>query len=60
MIKKLNLSNIKYKVKKGDTVEVISGEHSGKRGEVLSVDRGAGRVFVKDINMIKKNCYLFC
>ena len=54
MIKKLNLSNVKYKVKKGDMVEVISGEHSGERGEVLSVDRGAGRVFVKDVNMIKK------
>ncbi|CCY76260.1 50S ribosomal protein L24 [Brachyspira aalborgi] len=54
MIKKLNLSNTKYKVKKGDTVEVITGEHSGKRGEVLSIDRAAGRVLVKDINMIKK------
>ena len=43
-----------YKVKKGDTVEVITGEHSGKRGEVLSIDRAAGRVLVKDINMIKK------
>ena len=54
MIKKLNLSNTKYRVKKGDTVEVITGEHSGKRGEVLSIDRAAGRVLVKDINMIKK------
>ena len=54
MKKKLDLSNTKYKVKKGDTVEVIAGENSGKRGEVLSIDRGAGRVFVKDINIIKK------
>ena len=49
MKKKLDLSNTKYKVKKGDTVEVIAGENSGKRGEVLSIDRVAGRVFVKDI-----------
>ena len=34
MIKKLNLSNTKYRVKKGDTVEVITGEHSGKRGVI--------------------------
>ncbi len=54
MKKKLDFSNTKYKVKKGDTVEVIAGENSGDRGEVLSIDRAAGRVFVKNINMIKK------
>lgn len=54
MKKKLDFSNTKYKVKKGDTVEVIAGENSGDRGEVLSIDRRAGRVFVKNINMIKK------
>lgn len=54
MKKKLDFSNTKYKVKKGDTVEVIAGENSGDRGEVLSIDRVAGRVFVKNINMIKK------
>lgn len=54
MKKKLDFSNMKYKVKKGDTVEVIAGENSGDRGEVLSIDRAAGRVFVKNINMIKK------
>ena len=53
MKKKLDLSNTKYKVKKGDTVEVIAGENRD-RGEVLSIDRKAGRVFVKNINMIKK------
>lgn len=54
MKKKLDFSNTKYKVKKGDSVEVIAGENSGDRGEVLSIDRAAGRVFVKNINMIKK------
>lgn len=54
MKKKLDFSNTKYKVKKGDTVEVIAGENSGDRGEVLSIDRAVGRVFVKNINMIKK------
>lgn len=54
MKKKLDLSKTKYKVKKGDTVEVITGEDSGQRGEVLSIDRTKGRVFVKNVNMIKK------
>lgn len=54
MKKKIDLSNTKYKIKKGDTVEVIAGNQSGERGEVLSIDRAAGRVFVKNVNMIKK------
>ncbi len=54
MKKRLDFSKTKYKVKKGDTVEVIAGEHSGERGEVLSIDRKNARVFVKNINMIKK------
>lgn len=54
MKKKLDLSKIKYKIKKGDTVEVISGEYSGERGEVLSIDRKRARVFIKNVNMIKK------
>lgn len=54
MIKKKDFSNTKYKIKKGDTVEVIAGEQSGERGEVLSIDRAKGRAFVKNINMIKK------
>ena len=54
MKKKQDLSKIKYKIKKGDTVEVISGEENGKRGKVLSIDRKNGRVFVEKLNMIKK------
>ena len=54
MIKKQDLSKTQYKVKKGDTVEVIAGEQSGERGEVLSIDRKKGRVVVKNINMVKK------
>lgn len=54
MIKKQDLSKTKYKVKKGDTVEVIAGEQSGERGEVLSIDRARGRVLIKNINMVKK------
>ena len=54
MKKKQDLSKIKYKIKKGDTVEVIAGEENGKRGKVLSIDRKNGRVFVEKLKMIKK------
>jgi large subunit ribosomal protein L24 len=43
------------KVKKGDTVEVICGKDSGKRGRVLVVDRNRGRVVVEGVNMIKRH-----
>ncbi|MEK6796570.1 MAG: 50S ribosomal protein L24 [Spirochaetota bacterium] len=46
--------SVKFKIRKGDTVEVISGTYKGKRGEVISVDRALGRVTVKGVNLMKK------
>lgn len=43
------------KIKVGDTVRVIAGKEKGKEGEVLKVDHKAGRVIVKDINMVTKH-----
>ena len=37
-------------VKKGDTVEVIAGEHKGASGKVLSVITSSGKVVVEGIN----------
>jgi large subunit ribosomal protein L24 len=37
-------------VKKGDTVEVIAGEHKGATGKVLRVITSTGRVVVAGIN----------
>jgi len=44
---------MKVKIKKGDTVEVISGrlEDKGRRGEVIQVLPDAQRVVVQGINM---------
>ncbi|MSQ90072.1 MAG: 50S ribosomal protein L24 [Phycisphaerales bacterium] len=42
-------------VKKGDVVMVTSGNNRGKTGEILLVDRKANRVFVKGINLHKRN-----
>lgn len=48
---------MKTKIRKGDTVEVISGreEDRGKRGEVIRVIPGTHRVVVQGINMRKKH-----
>ena len=43
------------KIKKGDTVEVISGKDSGKRGRVLVVDRSRQRLVIEGVNMIKRH-----
>ena len=43
------------KIKKGDTVEVVSGKDAGKRGKVLRVDRDRQRVVVEGVNMIKRH-----
>ena len=44
---------MKLKIRKGDTVEVISGraEDKRKRGEILRVDLTAGRVVVQGVNI---------
>jgi large subunit ribosomal protein L24 len=48
---------MKVHVKKGDTVQVISGKDaaSQKKGKVLAVDRAKGRVLVEGINMVKRH-----
>lgn len=45
----------KSRIRKGDTVVVISGRERGKSGKVLSVDLGAGRVVVEKLNIIKRH-----
>ncbi len=42
-------------VRRGDTVSVIAGRERGKRGKVLRVLPGVGRVLVEKLNMMKKH-----
>jgi len=42
------------KIKKGDTVKILTGDDKGKVSEVLSVDPKAGKVIVKDCKIAKK------
>ena len=48
---------MKVKIRKGDTVEVISGrrEEIGNRGEVIKVMPKAHRVVVQGVNIRKKH-----
>jgi large subunit ribosomal protein L24 len=48
---------MKVKIKKGDTVEVISGklEDKGKRGEVINVMPDAGRLVIQGVNIRTKH-----
>ena len=43
------------RIKKEDTVVVISGKDKGKRGRVLIVDTAKKRILVESVNMIKKH-----
>jgi len=45
----------KFKVKKGDTVIVISGRDKGKTGAVLAVETDTRRVLVQGVNMVKRH-----
>jgi large subunit ribosomal protein L24 len=48
---------MKVKIKKGDTVEVISGklEDKGKRGEVINVLPTVGRLVIQGVNIRTKH-----
>ena len=43
------------KIRKGDRVEVISGAHKGKRGEVLKVLPKESRAVVQGVAMVKRH-----
>jgi len=44
----------KFKLKKEDTVQVITGKDKGKRGRILKINRDTDRVVVEGINIVKK------
>ena len=44
----------KLKIRKGDTVKILSGKDKGKTGKVLKVIPKIGRVVVENINMHTK------
>jgi large subunit ribosomal protein L24 len=45
----------KLKLKKGDTVRVISGEARGQEGKIIFIDTKKQRAVVEGVNMISKH-----
>lgn len=46
---------IKLKIKSGDTVRVIAGDHKGAEGKVVKVDREKNKAIVEGVNMVSKH-----
>ncbi len=46
---------VKFHIKRGDTVKVIAGNEKGATGKVLMVDVKKRRAFVEGINMVSKH-----
>jgi large subunit ribosomal protein L24 len=45
----------RFRIKQGDTVEVVQGKETGKRGKVLRVVSSEERVVVERVNFIKRH-----
>jgi large subunit ribosomal protein L24 len=45
----------KLKIKSGDLVRVIAGDHKGTEGKVLKVDREKNKAIVEGANMVSKH-----
>ena len=52
---KISSDRIKMKIRKGDTVQIISGKDKGKTGEVLQTLPYENKVVVKGINQQTKH-----
>jgi large subunit ribosomal protein L24 len=49
------LPKVKFKLKRGDTIEVIAGKNKGKRGTIREVRPDTHRVIVSDVNIVKRH-----
>ena len=43
------------KIKKGDTVQIISGNEAGKSGRIIKIFRTKNKIVVEGLNMVKKH-----
>ena len=46
---------MKLKIKTGDTVRIVAGDHKGSEGKVVSVDREKNKAIVEGANMVSKH-----
>jgi large subunit ribosomal protein L24 len=45
----------KFKIKSGDTVRVIAGDHKGSEGKVLQIVKDKDRILVEGVNLVSKH-----
>ena len=45
----------KFKIKSGDTVKVIAGDHKGSEGKVLQIIKDKNRAIVEGVNLVSKH-----
>lgn len=45
----------KLKIKTGDTVVVIAGDHKGSEGKIMRVDADKNKAIVEGVNLVKKH-----
>ena len=45
----------KFKIKSGDTVRVIAGDHKGSEGKVMEILKDKDRVLVEGVNLVSKH-----
>jgi len=45
----------KLKIKSGDTVRVIAGDHKGQEGKIVRVYRDKNKAVVEGVNMVSKH-----
>ena len=45
----------KFKIKSGDTVKVIAGDHKGSEGKVVKILKDKDRIVVEGVNMVSKH-----
>jgi large subunit ribosomal protein L24 len=46
---------MKLKIKTGDNVRVIAGDHKNSEGKVISVDREKNKAIVEGVNLVSKH-----
>ncbi len=49
------MQTIKFHVKSGDTVSVITGKDRNKTGKILKIDTGKGSAIVEGLNLVKRH-----
>jgi large subunit ribosomal protein L24 len=45
----------KLKIKSGDKVRVITGDHKGEEGKILKLSKDKNKAIVEGVNMVKKH-----